>query len=142
METTWKITSGGRLKNYHLPEKTFFVLSTDRSFDNILFADHSIKKSFEENLRSKLISRGLYTAPAANFVWEYKARSIDTIFPDEGRQFELAITLMHIKTNSLFWYFILTSPEESINPNCIPEIIDHLLERLPIKCSKACSEKI
>lgn len=142
MDTTWTITSGGRLRDNHLFAKTFFRFSTDERFDDILLTDQATKKTFEETLRNQLISRGLYSASSAPFVIEYTSKTVDLFFPHHGRHLELSITFKHAKTNSIVWYFVMLSPEKSINRNRMCEIIDQLLERLPIKSSTEGRNKI
>ena len=142
METMWTITSGGRLRDHHLFAKTLFRFSTDAHFDDILLTDCATKKIFEEKLRKQLVSRGLYSDPSANFVIEYTSKTVDLYFPHPGRHLELSIAFKHIKTNSIVWYFVMLSPEKSVSQHRMTEIIDQLLERLPITRSTASRNKI
>jgi len=142
METMWTIISGGRLRDHHLTAKTLFRFSTDERFDDILLTDQSIKKSFEEKLRKQLVSRGLYSDPMAQFVIEYTSQTVDLFFPCPGKHLELSIAFKHIKTNSIVWYFVMLSPEKSVSQHRMTEIIDQLLERLPITRSTASRNKI
>ena len=138
----WTITSGGRLRDHHLFEKTLFRFSTDEHFDDILLTDQVARNKFEETLRKQLLSRGLYSAPTAQFVIEYTSQTIDLSFPHLGKHLELSLTFKHIKTNSIVWYFVMLSPEKSVSQHRMTEIMDHLLERLPISRSTASRNKI
>lgn len=127
MRTTWSIYSGGRW-NDQIAAEASFMIATDDALDTILLSSASIKQSFSNNLRKQLSRLALHHSPLCRLTIYFHSKVVVNEF--SRREVELSVIVMDEVSDSMLWYFMLTSPEGDISPADLEEIASLIAHRL------------
>jgi len=124
MNKAWSIYSGGRWNN-QIPANASFRVTSDDELDSILLTSVASKHSFGNNLRRQLFkhSRTLITLTMV-------FHSAVVVDGSGRREVEFSVVVIDEASDSMLWYFMLTSPEENISPDDLDEIASLIVKRL------------
>ncbi len=127
MNTAWSIYCGGRL-NYQIDEHASFKITTDDALDGILLNSVPLKQSFANNLRRQLSGLAVHNSTLSTLTIVFKS----AVVVDESarRAVEFSVVVMDEVSDSMLWYFVLTSPAENISPADLDEIASLIVSRL------------
>jgi len=127
MNKAWTIYSGGRLCN-QITEHASFRITSDEALDGILLNSVPLKQSFANNLRRQLSGLAVHNSTLTTLTIVFKS----AVVVDESarRAVEFSVVIMDEVSDSMLWYFMLTSPEENISPDNLDEIASLIVTRL------------
>jgi hypothetical protein len=127
MNTAWSVYSGGRL-NSQMAANASFRIATDDAIDDVLLSSAPLKQSFGNNLRRQLSRLALHNRTLSTLTLVFHS----TVVVDESgrRDVEFSVVVMDEVSDSMLWYFMLTSPEEDISPDDLDEITVLIINRL------------
>jgi len=139
MNTAWTIYSGGRLCN-QIAEHASFRITSDEVLDHILLRSVADKRAFENNLRGQLSRLVLPHSTMSPLSISFQSAVV--VAESARREVEFSVVVMDEVSDSMLWYFMLTSPEENISPDDLDEIASLIVNRLYTKITagthKAC----
>jgi len=127
MNTAWSIYSGGRWNNQIAANASFRVTSDD-ALDSILLRSVPIKQSFGNNLRRQLSRLAVPKSTLSMLTIVFKSAVV--VNESARREVEFSVVVMDAVSDSMLWYFMLTSPEENISPDDLDEIASLIVNRL------------
>lgn len=126
MDTSWSIFSGGRLNQ--IPVNAIFRITTDDTFESILFRSPLIKQSFEDKLKRQLPLQKVNASSHVHLCIAYQSVVVGR--ESTGREVELSVVVKDEADDSMLWHFILMSPEKHISPDDLDEIVTLIVNRL------------
>lgn len=130
MNTAWTIYSGGRLCN-QIAEHASFRITSDEVLDHILLRSVADKRAFENNLRGQLSRLVLPHSTMSPLSIAFQSAVV--VNESARREVEFSVVVIDEVSESMLWYFMLTSPEENISPDDLDEIASLIVNRLYTK---------
>jgi hypothetical protein len=126
MNTAWSIYSGGRWNQ--IAAKASFRVTSDDALDSILLSSVQLKQSFGNNLNRQLSRLAVHNSTLGTLTIVFKS----AVVVDESarRAVEFSVVVMDEVSDSMLWYFMLTSPEANISPHDLDEIASLVVNRL------------
>jgi len=126
MNTAWSIYCGGRWNQ--IAANASFRVTSDDELDSILLRSVPVKQAFGNNLRRQLSRLAVHKSTLSMLTIVFKS----TVVVDESarREVEFSVVVMDEVSDSMLWYFMLTSPEENISPADLDEIASLIVNRL------------
>ncbi len=130
MNTAWSIYCGGRWNNQIAASASFRVTSDD-ALDSILLSSIHLKQSFGNKLRRQLSRLSVHNRTLSTLTLVFHS----TVVVDAcgRREVELSVVIMDEVSDSMLWYFMLTSPAENISPDDLDEIASLIFNRLYVR---------
>jgi len=130
MNTAWSIYCGGRWNNQIAANASFRVTSDD-ALDSILLSSIHLKQSFGNKLRRQLSRLAVHNRTLSTLTLVFHS----TVVVDAcgRREVEFSVVVMDEVSDSMLWYFMLTSPAENISPDDLDEIASLIVNRLYVR---------
>lgn len=127
MNKAWSIYSGGRWNN-QIPANASFRVTSDAELDSILLTSVASKHSFGNNLRRQLVKFDMHNRTLITLTMVFHSAVVVDGYG--RREVEFSVLVIDEASDSMLWYFMLTSPEENISQDDLDEIASLIVKRL------------